>query len=285
MSCPCSRCQSSLPVRLGLGNRPLMPAELGRRHLLPCKGKLNHRNPSARHGADPRNSQRKQNGCCSGSSYACGTTSRSFLGPPKRSRSPSAAQDRTRGRRVQRGVSRLSALAEATRTACETRRLASCGWTCDSVVLARLVSTSRKSPLRSSLGLAIGISPRQSLPRINDASSPALSRLDSERESGFMASLPHRLLILPHPAVPHSVGLSSSRSAVRCMLLLGAVRKPHGCQSLALPPAPPTMHLVQQRAHPDASAGRDGLNVFDLADDLELHRAIVGQVNKVGKPG
>jgi hypothetical protein len=43
-----------------------------------------------------------------------------------------------------------------------------------------------------------------------------------------------------------------------------------------LPPAPPTVGLGQQGTDSDARADGDRLDVLDVAEDFELHTAILG---------
>ena len=45
------------------------------------------------------------------------------------------------------------------------------------------------------------------------------------------------------------------------------------------------MHFVQQGAGPHAGAHRDRFNVFNLAEDLELHAAILDEVLVIRKSG
>ena len=64
-----------------------------------------------------------------------------------------------------------------------------------------------------------------------------------------------------------------------------AARKADSREALAFPPAPLAVGLVEQGADANARAHRDRLDVFDLADDLELHAAILNDWCGIRKSG
>jgi hypothetical protein len=64
-----------------------------------------------------------------------------------------------------------------------------------------------------------------------------------------------------------------------------AIRQAHRRNTLTLSPSTLSVHLPQVRANLDARASRNGLDLFDRADDFELHDWIVNEKLRMGKAG
>ena len=61
------------------------------------------------------------------------------------------------------------------------------------------------------------------------------------------------------------------------------VRQPNCRHTFAFPPSTTTVDLPKKRANFDPGAGRDGLDLFDFADDFERQSPIVVENSLFGK--